>query len=555
MLKFTPLPLLLAAALQAQAATPPGIGETLKQVKPPPVPSSKAAAPDLHQLEAPEPEIQSLPAGQATVEVKAFQFSGNAQFTGEQLHALVADAQGKTLTVAELNAVATRITRAYRTAGFFVARAYVPAQEIMGGVVRIRVVEGHYGRFILDHHARLELARAQAILDAVKDHDIVSVDTLERAMLILNDTPGVHVTRVSVSPGEQVGTSDFNVATEPTPAFAGVVAADNYGSRYTGRNRLSFNGAWDAPTQAGDRLELFAMTTGDDGLDSGRLGYSRLLTPTGLRGQAAVSHTSYALGDTYAALDATGHADTLDAHLSYPLVLTETHRLTMQAGGSLSHLVDEVRSTQTRTRKRAEAVDAGLEYSSVADGARTQAGGTLTYGHLGLLDATAAAQDATGAHAGGDFAKLFAHAELQRALAGAIVLDARARAQASLTGKSLDGSQKLEITGSDGVMAYAPGEALGDTAAVAHVALGRRFELGGVTLTPQVFVDEGWSHNRFAVAGTAASRTLGDAGLGAVAAWKSVSLSMQWAARTQGGRPTAEPTASHRVSAQLSASF
>ena len=553
--KLAPLSLLVAAAFQANAATPPGISEAVQQAKPTPAPVTTAPPPSIEGAIPAEPPLVTLPGGSAVVTVASFKFVGNAVIDEAQLQAVVNDAAGKSLSVADLQNVATRITRLYRDEGFFVARAYVPAQEIVGGVIVIKVIEGHYGDFILDHHGRLQKQTAQDILDAVKDRDIVSVDTLERATLVLNDTPGVHVTQVSVSPGERVGTSDFHVATEATPAFSGVLAADNYGSVYTGKDRLSFSGAWDAPTQTGDRLEVFAMTTNHDGLDSGRLGYWHLLTATGLRGEVAVSHTTYSLGNTYSSLNAVGRATTGEAEVTYPFILTETHRLTGQLGTSYSDLVDEVRSTETRTPKKVEHLNGGFEYSSAEPGVAMQAGSTLTVGHLGFRDATASAQDAAGADTSGTFAKLSAHLERRQALFGDFELNVRGRAQVALN-KSLDGSEKLEVSGSDGVMVYAPGELLGDTAVVGHVALSRPINVSeGWSVAPSVFVDEAWAHNKFAVAGTASSRTLGDVGLGLTAAYKAVGLSVQWASRTQGGKAVAEPTSSNRVLVQLSAAF
>jgi hemolysin activation/secretion protein len=548
------LPLLIAAAFPAWAATPPGISEAVQQTTPIAPPLTKAPPPAIEGLAPAEPPLQSLPGNQPTVTVKGFKFVGNALIATDKLQSIVAEADGKSLSVAQLHEVATRITRLYRDSGYFVARAYVPAQELTDGMIVIRVIEGHYGAFILDHHGRLHQQTAQAILDAVKDPDIVSVDTLERAMLVLNDTPGVHVTQVSVSPGEKVGTSDFHVTTEATPAFSGVVALDNYGSVYTGKNRLSFSGSWDAPTQTGDRLDVYAMITDHDGLDSGRLGYWHLLTPSGMRGEVAASRTTYSLGKTYSALDAIGHANTVEALLTYPVILTESHRLTAQIGASYSGLVDEVRSTNTRTPKKDSVANGGLEFSSVAPGGSTQAGAAVTVGHLGIDDSVARAADAAGAHTQGDFSKLNLHAERRQMLPGEFELDARIRAQA--TNKSLDGSNKLEVSGSDGVIVYAPGELLGDDAAVGRVSLSRSFPVGSdVRLAPSVFIDEGWAHNKFAVSGTASSRTLGDVGLGVMASYKVASLNVQWASRTQGGKAVAEPTSSSRILAQLAVAF
>lgn len=292
------------------------------------------------------------------------------------------------------------------------------------------------------------------------------------------------------------------------------------------------------------------MTTQHGGLDSGRLGYWHLLTPTGLRGQLALSRTTYDLGNTYSSLDAIGHANAVEGELTYPIVLTETHRLTGNVGASYNDLVDEVRSTGVRTPKKLEVVHVGVEYASVAPEVSTQAGASLTVGHLGFHDPVADAQDAAGADSQGNFKKLGAHLERRQALPGDLDLDVRVRARAQLGNKSLDGSQKLEVSGADGVIVYAPGELLGDTTIIGHLGLSRSFAVGeGVKLAPGVFLDEGWAHNHYAVAGTASSRTLGDVGLGLSAAYRSVTLQVQWASRTAGGKAVAEPTSRARPGA------
>ncbi|HUD33541.1 MAG TPA: POTRA domain-containing protein, partial [Variovorax sp.] len=520
-------------------------------------PAKATPLPRIEGKPADDRPLSVLPDNLPNVAVRGLTFTGNDVYTQAQLHPLVQDAEGRELTIAQLDEVATRITRLYRNAGYFVARAYVPAQEIVDGQVRIRVIEGHHGDFHLDHRGRLKQATAQAILETARERDIVSLDTLERAMLVLNDTPGVHVSQVSVSPGAQVGTSDFNVATEPTPEFAGAASFDNHGSVYTGRNRLSLAGAWDGVSRNGDRLDVAALTsTGGEGLASGRLGYGRLLTPGGLRGELALSRTTYSLGSIYSSLDAVGHANSVSGQLTYPLVLTGTHRLTASWGGAYTELVDEVRSTGVRLPKSVAAVTGGLEYAGIGAATATQAGALLTIGSLDIRDANARANDAAGAASHGTFSKLGLHAEHRRMLPHEVQLDLRLRAQATLSGKSLDGSQKMAVSGADGVAAYAPGELLGDSGAVVRFALSRSFRLNdAVSIAPSIFLDEGRARNRHAMAGIARERSLGDAGLGLAARYRTATLSLQWITRTHGGDAVSEPVSKHRVLGQLSVGF
>jgi hemolysin activation/secretion protein len=62
--------------------------------------------------------------------------------TQEELNSLVADAIGKILSFKELQALADKVTAYLRQKGYFLARAYLPRQEIKGGIIEITVVQG-----------------------------------------------------------------------------------------------------------------------------------------------------------------------------------------------------------------------------------------------------------------------------------------------------------------------------------------------------------------------------------------------------------------------------
>ena len=50
---------------------------------------------------------------------------------------------GKTVSQADLAAMASAITDVYRTAGYHLSRAMVPPQDIKNGRIRIKVIEGY----------------------------------------------------------------------------------------------------------------------------------------------------------------------------------------------------------------------------------------------------------------------------------------------------------------------------------------------------------------------------------------------------------------------------
>ena len=68
---------------------------------------------------------------------------------------------------------------------------------------------------------------------------------------------------------------------------------------------------------------------------------------------AAVSHNTYALGNTFKALDAVGRSSTAELNLRYPWVRSVDFNVYAQVGYEYRKLKDDVRSTSTVTEKHA----------------------------------------------------------------------------------------------------------------------------------------------------------------------------------------------------------
>jgi hemolysin activation/secretion protein len=485
-LKLSRLSLGLSLALVSgfvNAQTLPNSGDALRQVQPPVVPAKLAPVlPQIgtgQQIEAP---MTALPSG-PTVQLKQIEVIGNRVIDTGTLAALVTDGAGKTLSLSELEALSQRITKHYRANGYFVARAYIPAQEVASGTIKMRVVEGNYGDFHLKNQSLVRDDIVQGMLDDVKGADIVSLDTLERAMLIINDTPGVQVTRADVMPGSKVGTSDFAVDTRATAAYNGYVMLDNFGSVYTGKDRISFNLDANSITGRGDRLSLSGMATDTGGLHNGRLSYGKPLAPNGLRGEIAMGSTQYALGDTYKNLDAKGTAHSFDATVTYPVRRIRAQTMEISVNVAYKDLLDKVDSTSTSTPKTSRAITAGWllrdESPVLGFDGLTRVSANLTMGDLKINDAAALALDAAGANTQGSFTKASLSLSRVSLLPNAFSLTTSLHTQQSLSGKNLDSSERMAVSGSSAVMAYPSGELIGTNAMLAHIELARALPTWG----------------------------------------------------------------------------
>jgi hemolysin activation/secretion protein len=539
------IPVVLLGIGSAQAQNVPNTGDVLRQVTPPAVPQSDPQTlPQIGGTQI-EPPMKKLPHG-PRLEVNAFRILGNRMLPEQELQDIVKDAIGKSLTLSELEDVATRITKHYRTKGYFVARAYIPAQEVKDGVLGIRVVEGNYGRFIINNQSLADDDVVQGILDAIKDYDIVSLDTLERAMLIANETPGVRVTRADVMPGEKVGTSDFAVDTSATARKNGFVLIDNYGSRYTGINRLSFAADLNEPSGRGDRLSLSGMVSYGRDLENLRLAYGWLVKPNGLRGELALAKTRYSLGSSFEDLGVSGEATSVDASLGYPIKKTRNSMIDVNVSSSFKKLTATIEPT-----KYLWSATSGIAFReegiALGTSGLTQAAFALTVGSLrdeGNTD---------------EFAKFTADASRVALLPKDFKLTGQVRFQQSLNGKNLDGSEQMGVSGSNGVMAYPSGELSGSNAIFTRVELSH--PLPSIASAPD-FTHQGSLYSSWgqasqpkAVSATDRRREVSDVGLSWTGNFKSVAAKVTLAHRLQAEAPTSEPADRNRLLAQLSWAF
>lgn len=468
----------------AHAQTAPNIGDALRQV---PTPSAlPAAQPSLPQLGGAqfEPPMAKLPAGGPSVMVKRIAFVGNREIDTGTLQALVASDAGRAYTLAELEAVASRLTRFYRSKGYFVARVYVPEQEVKDGVLTLRAVEGNYGQFILDNKSLVRSDIVQGMLDDVKKYDIVSLDTLERAMLIINDTPGSKVVRAEVLPGQAVGTSDFAVVTMADPVHTGYALLDNHGTLATGKNRASFNWDWNSPTGRGDRLSVSGLVSDRQGLVNGRVGYSTSLTPSGWRGEMAVGRTQYEVNPSFfkssTPPSVTGTADTFVVGVTYPIrrIRAQTIELAMNyTNKRLEDVVNSGPEARLVTPKRSDAVTMGINvrdegYLWGLDGL-TQANVSLTTGDMNISgDARQTDQAAGGPKTQGSFSKINVSASRVSLLPNQFSLTGALKVQHSLN-KNLDATERMGLAGVGGVMAYPGSELSGTNAQFVRLELAR----------------------------------------------------------------------------------
>ncbi|MFS2033728.1 ShlB/FhaC/HecB family hemolysin secretion/activation protein [Polaromonas sp. CT11-55] len=450
------LPLTMLALSQALLAQQlPGAGSQIQQL--PPVPVPQKAAPEIRIQEGTAPG--KAEPGTAKILVRSLQVTGSRVFSEAELVGLTGFAPNTELTLAELQAMAARITDHYRKNGYFVARAYLPAQSVKDNTVTIAVSEGQYGKIVLNNQTHLSDDLVRNILSGVNSGDPITNDTLEKRLLLLSDIPGVKI-KSTLVPGETPGSSDLLVDITPGQRISGSVDVDNAGNRYTGEYRLGATVNINNLLGQGDVASFRAVTSGS-GLNYGRASYQLQLGKA--TAGVAYSRLAYKLGKEFTPLQANGTAEIASIYASYPLIRSRNTNL--NAGLNYDHRTfqDRVDVVPSVVDKKANVVTASL-YGSHLDnlggGGMNAFSLGLSAGNLDIETPAALAADATGARTNGSYGKLaFGASRLQRVTD---TLSFYAGVNGQLASKNLDSSEKMVLGGMDGVRAYPQGEAFGD---------------------------------------------------------------------------------------------
>lgn len=257
----------LALSHSVFAQQPPSAGSQIQQI--PAAPSLPKAEPAI-RIAPQSASVQSAP-DEARIMVQRLHVTGARVFAPAELLALTGFQPGSELSLSELNGMAMAITERYRHAGYFVAQAYLPAQEIRDAVVTIAVIEGEYGQVSLRNHSQLADDVLQSQLADLHRGDTVAIAPLESRLLLLSDLPGVQISSTLV-PGVALGTSDLIVDVVPGQRVTGSIDADNAGNRYTGEYRLGATVNLNNPSGRGDVASLRLLTSGE-GLNYARGSY------------------------------------------------------------------------------------------------------------------------------------------------------------------------------------------------------------------------------------------------------------------------------------------
>jgi hemolysin activation/secretion protein len=311
--------LLVAWPAQAQQLPPSGLPSTIEpgQVQ---ERLERRPQPSIPSIQLPESgEGAEIPESVKAIKVtlRAITIEGASAVPVAQLQVRANRYVGHEISGAEIFELAHELTTIYRNAGYILSRVIVPPQTIADGHLVLRAVEGYIANVHVEGDPAVAKSLA-AIGEKIKASRPLQEKDLERYLILANSLPGTSVRSV-LSPSQVTGAADLTLVATVKKA-AGFLSIDDYGSKYLGPGQTTIGVVGSQLLGINDQLQVVGVGANQSEMSSGQVSYSQILTATGLKISANLSHTHTEPGDILSPFEIRGSADDASLALSYPFL-------------------------------------------------------------------------------------------------------------------------------------------------------------------------------------------------------------------------------------------
>ncbi len=463
-----------------------------------------------------------------TFYVQGFRLTGNESISTDELLAVLEEFSEKELDFNDLNSATQKLVDHYLSRGYILTQAILPPQRIRNGTVWIKILEGSYDQVILNNSSTINEKYLAPNIASLKSGDAVLRLPLETSLLTLSDIPGLDV-RSTLKPGAHVGTSTLLIETKPGPLVTGHVDLDNYGSRFTGQNRIGTSININNPFGLADLINVRAMVSDED-QQYHRFSYQVPVWGFGTQVGVAYSDMAYQLEKDFEALKAHGSSRIHSIYVNHSLIRSRDINLFTRFEYDEKRLKDDIGLFDSKSDKKVRSWSSSLNGSyrdSVGEGGVSSFFLIVTHGALGIDRGQVERFDALSARSQGSFAKLNASFIRMQRLSNEFSFFTQFQGQ--LSNHNLNSSEKVDLGGIYGVRAYPQGEASGDRGWIANMEL--RYQAASA-LQLMAFADhgrvrknndtwvEGDNHRSLSAAGLGLTLSHSGWRLNGVAAWK-----------------------------------
>jgi len=301
-----------------------------------PVPLPRLPEFDL-RIQSPEKSATPRAVDELEFEPKGVKFDGGTRYSEQEMLALFQPLFGKKISLEAFRERVRLLEDRYRKDGFFLTRVLTPPQQVKDGVFTVQIIEGFISEAFVDGADGPDRRLVERIISRVKEKKPIDLRSLEQALLVLNDLPGMGATG-TLRPGALPGSSELVVTLSPPQKVSYSLGLNNFGSKSTGPWGMSVNTTMPRPFgQLGSLgVGLSNSAFGFDRLHAVTTSYSR---PVGTSGSVFSIGTLAAIAQpagSIKSLKIYSESWSLSPRLRMPILRTVRHSFFLDTGLSIN---------------------------------------------------------------------------------------------------------------------------------------------------------------------------------------------------------------------------
>lgn len=287
-------------------------------------------------VSAPKPQAPTAFAGAEQIKLQLNQviIEGNTVYSTAVLQQIFQSSIGKEISLLDLQNMVYDITQKYRRDGYILSRAFLPAQSIKNGVVKVQIVEGYINEVTVTGDPGRIKPMLLAYGAKIAASRPLRLQVIERYLLLANDLSGTNVKAVLTPSPTTPGASELSLVTQQQFA-QGYVYQDNYGTRYLGPQQTTLGGNLNSVFASGDTNSVRIVNTADPNeLRFLQLIHAQPLGASGARWSVAGNYTRTNPGFLLNPLDVIGVSRSVQSDVAYPIIRSRASNLTVHAGAN-----------------------------------------------------------------------------------------------------------------------------------------------------------------------------------------------------------------------------
>ncbi|MFA9202067.1 MAG: ShlB/FhaC/HecB family hemolysin secretion/activation protein [Candidatus Nanopelagicaceae bacterium] len=219
--------------------------------------------------------------------VKKIRVQGYTIFSDREIAKIIKPYQGKKLDFRQLRDITEAITNLYVSKGYITSGAFLPNQEIVKGIINIRVVEGKLEdlsikglKHLRENYVRSFISSAQKLPEPNTDSKSgsfsdqsppLNIKNIESELDLLKRDPSIKNIKAELVKGTEPNLSVLLIKIKETSPFDAKLSFDNYRSPSVGEFQGTIEAGYRNFIGVSDRA--FAQYNLTEGLDAYSIGY------------------------------------------------------------------------------------------------------------------------------------------------------------------------------------------------------------------------------------------------------------------------------------------